>query len=70
LLNPYDYGDLIYGTNSRFDQFICIAKEAELISEQDGCYHFLPKLLADHDFDQIRLENPIAVYNNEGSLSV
>ena len=65
LLNPYDYGDLIYGTNSRFDQFICIAKEAELISEQDECYYFLPKLRADHDFDQIRLENPIAVYNNE-----
>jgi len=65
LLNPYDYGDLVYGTNSRFDQFICIAKDAELISEQDGCYHFLPKLCADHDFDQIRLENPIAVYNNE-----
>ncbi|MBT3812166.1 MAG: alpha/beta fold hydrolase [Gammaproteobacteria bacterium] len=65
LLNPHDYGDLMYGTNSRFDQFICIAKEAELISEQDSCYHFLPKLLADHDFDQIRLKNPIAVYNNE-----
>ncbi|WP_428353569.1 alpha/beta hydrolase [Methyloprofundus sp.] len=65
LLNPYDYGDLIYGTNSRFEQFICIAKETELISEEEGCYHFLPKLLADHDFDQIRLENPIAVYNNE-----
>ena len=65
LLNPYDYGDLIYGTNSRFDHFICIAKETELISEQDGCYYFLPKLCADHDFDQIRLENPIAVYSNE-----
>ena len=65
LLNPHDYGDLMYGTNSRFDQFNCIAKEAELISEQDSCYHFLPKLLADHDFDQIRLKNPIAVYNNE-----
>ncbi|NOQ15202.1 MAG: alpha/beta fold hydrolase, partial [Methyloprofundus sp.] len=65
LLNPNDYGDLIYGINSRFDHFICIAKEAELISEQDECYYFLPKLCADHDFDQIRLENPIAVYSNE-----
>ena len=65
LLNPNDYDDLIYGTNSRFDQFICVAKEAELINEKDECYYFLPKLLADHDFDQIRLENPIAVYNNE-----
>ncbi|MCK5353784.1 MAG: alpha/beta fold hydrolase, partial [Methyloprofundus sp.] len=65
LLNPADYGDLIYGENSRFEHFICIAKEAKLIREQDGCYHFLAKLCADHDFDQIRLENPIAVYNNE-----
>ncbi len=65
LLNPYDYGDLIYGTNSRFDHFICVAKETELIREQDECYYFLPKLCADHDFDQIRLENPIAVYSNE-----
>ncbi|RLA20454.1 MAG: alpha/beta hydrolase, partial [Gammaproteobacteria bacterium] len=65
LLNPNDYGDLIYGKSSRFDHFISVAKEAKLISEQDNCYHFLAKLRADHDFDQIRLENPIAVYNNE-----
>jgi len=65
LINPYEYGDLIDGESSRFDHFICIAKEAELISEQDECYYFLPKLCADHDFDQIRLENPIAVYCNE-----
>jgi len=65
LLNPDEYGDLIHGINSRFDHFICSAKEAELITEQDKCYHFLDKLCEDHDFDQIRLENPIAVYNNE-----
>lgn len=65
LLNPYDYGNLVYGTNARFEQFICIAKTAELISEEEGYYHFLPKLCADYDFDQIRLENPIAVYYNE-----
>lgn len=65
LLNPNDYGDLISGVNTRFEHFICIAKEAELIKELDECYYFLPKLCADHDFDQIRLENPIAVYNNE-----
>ncbi len=67
LVNPDDYCDLLYGINARFDLFICIAKEAELIAEQDGCYHFLPKLCADHDFDRIRLENPIAVYNNEAA---
>ncbi len=65
LLNPDDYGDLIHAVNTRFDQFICVAKEAGLIAEQNGCYHFLPALCADYDFDRIRLENPIAVYNNE-----
>lgn len=65
LLNPDEFGELVHGVSSRFDQFVCIAKKAELIAEQDACYHFLPKLCADHDFDQIRLENPIAVYNNE-----
>lgn len=65
LLNPNDYGDLIDGKSSRFNQFICLAKEAELIDEQGSRYYVLEKLCADHDFDQIRLENPIAVYNNE-----
>ncbi len=67
LLNPDDYSDLIHCTNDRFDHFICVAKEAQLIAEQDECYHFLPKLCEDHDFDQIRLENPIAVYHNEAA---
>jgi esterase/lipase len=65
LLNPDEYGDLIYGQNARFEQFLCIAKELALITEQDECLYFLPKLCADHSFDQIRLENPIAVYCNE-----
>ncbi len=67
LLNPDDYGELIYGLNSRFEHFICIAKEAKLIQELDGCYHFLHRLCRDFDFDQIRLENPIAVYCNEAA---
>jgi len=67
LLNPDDYGDLIHGINSQFDHFICVAKDAKLIIEQDDCYHFLDKLCEDHDFDQVRLENPIAVYNNEAA---
>jgi len=65
LLNPYEYSDLTSGTNKRFEQFICIAKHAELMKEEACCYHFLPKLLQEFNFDQIRLENPIAVYNNE-----
>lgn len=67
LLNPDEYGDLIHAVCARFDQFICVAKQAELIAEQDGYYHFLPTLCADYDLDHIRLENPIAVYNNEAA---
>jgi len=67
LLNPDDYGGLPHGVSTRFDQFICFAKKAELIAERDGCYHFLPKLCEDYDFDRIRLENPIAVYSNEAA---
>ncbi|MGD0961006.1 MAG: alpha/beta fold hydrolase, partial [Methylomonas sp.] len=67
LLNPDDYVDLLHGVNTRFDQFICIAKQAELLTESDGRYHFQPALCADYDFDRIRLENPIAVYNNEAA---
>ncbi|MDD5267688.1 MAG: alpha/beta fold hydrolase [Methylococcales bacterium] len=67
LLNPDDYGNLMHGVSARFDYFICVAKEAGLISEHGECYHFLPKLCEDSDFDSIRLENPIAVYNNEAA---
>jgi esterase/lipase len=67
LINPDDYCDLIYGNNARFNQFIGFAKDAQLITEQDECYHFSPNLCKDNDFDHIRLENPIAVYNNEAA---
>ncbi|MEE7625820.1 alpha/beta fold hydrolase [Methylobacter sp. Wu8] len=67
LLNPDDYSDLLKSTNKRFDYFICAAKEAGLIQDRANSYQFLPKLLAEYDFDSIRLENPIAVYNNEAA---
>jgi esterase/lipase len=65
LLNPHDYNDLLSGTNNRFAQFICVAKNSSLITEENDSYHFLPKLLEESSFDDIRLENLIAVYNNE-----
>lgn len=65
LLNPVDYSELISGTNSRFESFIAEAKNCGLIAEYKTRYHLLPKLLEDHDFDSIRLENIIAVYDNE-----
>jgi len=65
LLDPDDYSDLFKTSNKRFDYFICAAKEAGLISENEDSYQFLPKLCVEFDFDSIRLENPIAIYNNE-----
>ncbi len=65
LLNPVDYSELITGTNNRFETFIAEAKTSGLISEYRASYHLLPKLLQTHEFDSIRLENIIAVYDNE-----
>lgn len=65
LLNPDDYSDLLKASNKRFDCFISAAKEADLIQDKGNSYQFLSKLLADVDFDSIRLENPIVVYHNE-----
>ncbi len=65
LLNPEDYCDLNEGVNKRFEQFITASKNSGLIKEEGHCFLFLPKLLQEHDFDEIRLENLIAVYDNE-----
>lgn len=67
LLNPDDYSDLFKAANKRFEYFICAAKEANLLKEDNNNYYFLPKLCIESDFDTIRLENPIAVYNNEAA---
>jgi esterase/lipase len=65
LLNPIDYSELISGTSTRFESFISEAKNTGLIAEYKTRYHLLPKLLEEHDFDSIRLENSIVVYANE-----
>jgi esterase/lipase len=65
LLNPLDYSDLITGTSTRFQHFILAAQDSKLLTEQGDSYQFLPKLLLEQDFDSIRLENLIAVYDNE-----
>ncbi|MGZ8162447.1 MAG: alpha/beta fold hydrolase [Methylobacter sp.] len=65
LLNPIDYSDLVTGTSKRFEQFVSEAKTSGLITDRGDSYQFLPKLLEEHDLDKIRLENMIAVYDNE-----
>jgi hypothetical protein len=65
LTDPDEYIDLIDGKSRRFEHFICLAKEDALITEEADHYRFEEKLRADYDLDVIRLENPIAMYNNE-----
>lgn len=65
LLNPEEYFDLIEGKNKRFEQFINAAVASKLIEFNQDDYQFLPALCDEYDFDTIRMENLIAVYNNE-----
>jgi len=65
LLNPDEYSDLIEGKGKRFEHFICTAETSGLIVSYHDSYQFLPRLCEENDFDTIRMENLIAVYNNE-----
>ncbi len=65
LLNPIDYSELTSGTNSRFEHFISEAVHTGLLDEDETYYYLLPKLLEEQAFDSIRLQNIIAVYDNE-----
>ncbi len=65
LLNPDEYNDLVEGKSKRFEHFICAAESSGLIVSYHNNYQFLPKLCEEYDFDTIRMENLIAVYNNE-----
>jgi len=67
LLNPDDYGGILENRCDGLDQFISSSVRAGLLEVDDDCYHFLPKLCEEHDFDEIRIENPIAVYANEAA---
>lgn len=65
LLNPDEYNGLINGKSKRFEHFISAAETSGLIVSYRDNYQFLPKLCEESDFDTIRMENLIAVYNNE-----
>ena len=65
LLNPDEYYGLLDGKSKRFEHFISVAELSELITSSKDDYIFSPKLKEECDFDTIRMENLIAVYNNE-----
>jgi esterase/lipase/1-acyl-sn-glycerol-3-phosphate acyltransferase len=65
LRNPESYEDLPEGRCAGLEQFLDTSTYLGLIERTDGRYRFLPNLLKDHGFDQVRLENPVEVYANE-----
>lgn len=65
LQNPEYYAGILEGECVGLHQFMTSAESVDLISCEGGQYKFLPDLCKEYDFDEIRMENPIAVYANE-----
>ncbi|MDH3375703.1 MAG: alpha/beta fold hydrolase [Gammaproteobacteria bacterium] len=65
LRNPEAYVGVLDGKSEGLNQFMSSKACKDLISFADGKYRFLPSLREEHSFDEIRLENLIAVYANE-----
>ena len=67
LRDPQAYAGLLNGKCAGFAQFLETAAKTDLIYHADGEYRFLPKLRAEHAFDEVRLENLVEVYANEAA---
>ncbi len=65
LRNPDVYSGIIDGQCPGLDQFMTTTVSMDLVATENGHYRFLPKLFQEHEFDEIRLENLVAVYANE-----
>lgn len=65
--NPEAYSGVIDGQCDRLDQFWMTIATMDLVQRENGRYHFLHKLSQEQGFDEIRLENLVAVYANEAS---
>lgn len=65
LYNPHLYRQLVDGDWAELREFLDSAVTAQLLARDGDDLLLLDKLRQDHDFDSIRLENPIEVYANE-----
>lgn len=65
LCNPAVYRKLLEDESPELLEFLKSAETAQLIALRGDAIEFLEKLKQDHEFDVIRLENPIEVYANE-----
>jgi esterase/lipase len=67
LKNPEAYGCLLEDECKGVEQFLRTTASLALIEHEGQCYRFMPKLCEEHEFDEIRTENMVAVYANEVS---
>jgi esterase/lipase len=65
VVNPECYADLVDGRCAAVEQFIASMGEAGLVARRGARLHLLDKSADSHEFDHIRIENPMAVYANE-----
>ncbi|MCP5150344.1 MAG: alpha/beta fold hydrolase [Ectothiorhodospiraceae bacterium] len=65
LRDPDAYGGLLGGRCAALDELLTTAQAARLLQLDAGGVSLLPKLRREHDFDAVRLENPLEVYANE-----
>lgn len=65
LQNPDAYRRLLTRNHPGLDEFLGMAEKSGLVEIQTDRIVFLPKLREEHEFDEIRIENPVAVYANE-----
>ncbi|MDT8398613.1 MAG: alpha/beta fold hydrolase [Pseudomonadales bacterium] len=65
LLWPDRYRELADGISEDLSRFLNTCIQVELLEKTETGYKFLDKLYAEHEFHEVRLENPLMVCANE-----
>ena len=65
LANPERHSSIARASAPQLSQFMAEAESLGLIKLDEDNYALLPKLRQEHDFESVRLQNPIEVYANE-----
>jgi esterase/lipase len=65
LRNPEAYRGVLEGRCLGFERFLKTTSSMALVEKANGRYRFRSKLVQDHEFDEIRIENLVVVYANE-----
>lgn len=67
LVKPTIYRSVLYANSASFEQFLYTVTSANLLQKRGQQYTFQPALLKEYHFDEVRYENPLAVYANEAA---